>query len=151
MNNTFYTIEQISEMLSLHPKTLHRYIREGKLKAVKFGKGWRVSGHDLSVFLESAGNIQSDVKNRPRTETLVSAVADILVTELDDAIRITNTLTAVLNSKPPEYGGSSMHTQHIVSENKVRVTLWGTPRFIAVMMDAMAAVTELIEDEKERG
>jgi excisionase family DNA binding protein len=40
-------------MLNIHPKTIQRYIREGKLRATKIGKGWRITGHDLSTFTES--------------------------------------------------------------------------------------------------
>ena len=27
----YYTVEKVAEMLSMHPKTIQRYIREGKL------------------------------------------------------------------------------------------------------------------------
>lgn len=53
MEEKYYSVEQISEMLNIHPKTIQRYIREGKLRAGKIGKSWRVTGHDLSVFMES--------------------------------------------------------------------------------------------------
>ena len=48
--NTHYTVEQAAELLAMHPKTIQRYIREGKLRAAKIGKGWRIAGRDLSVF-----------------------------------------------------------------------------------------------------
>jgi excisionase family DNA binding protein len=143
MENTFYTVEQISDMLNLHPKTVQRYIREGKLKAVKFGKGWRVTGHDLSVFTEQ----RPETSERVPTDIVVSAVADISVDSKNAAIRIMNTLTAVLNTKPPEYGASSLQTQFIVPENKVRVTLWGTPRFMAAMMDCIVVLNESTIEE----
>ena len=147
MDETFYTVEQISDMLRLHPKTVQRYIREGKLRAVKFGKGWRVTGHDLSAFTEQNGGWVSDQTERSPAAVMVSAVADIPVSGKDEAIRIMNTLTAVLNTKPPEYGASSLQAQHIAPENKVRVTLWGTPRFMAAMMDAVATLVENDDEE----
>ena len=52
MNKDYYSVEQISDMLDIHPKTIQRYIREGRLRATKIGKSWRVTGHDLSVFIE---------------------------------------------------------------------------------------------------
>jgi excisionase family DNA binding protein len=54
MNISYYTVDQIAELLHIHPKTIQRYIREGKLPASKIGKSWRVSGHDLSRFAEGA-------------------------------------------------------------------------------------------------
>lgn len=144
MTNQYYTVEQISEMLDIHPKTIQRYIREGKLRATKIGKGWRVTGHDLSVFTEGASfsgekQHESTAVNVPVT---ASAVADIKIGNRDNAIRIMNTLTAVSNSKPPEYGSSSLHTQFIEDASMLRVTLWGGARFIAAMMDAIATFTE---------
>lgn len=58
-----------------------------------------------------------------------------------------NTLAAVLNAKPPEYRQSSMQSQYIDGENMVRVTLWGDIRFMALMMDMIASLTE--ENEME--
>lgn len=144
MTNPYYTVEQISEMLDIHPKTIQRYIREGKLRATKIGKSWRVTGHDLSIFTEGES---SSIKNHSGdtaayAPVTASAVADIDTGTRDNAIRIMNTLTAVSNSKPPEYGPSSLHTQFIEGESKLRVTLWGGARFIGAIMDAIAALTE---------
>lgn len=145
MSRDYYTVEQISEMLNIHPKTIQRYIREGKLRAAKIGKSWRVTGHDLSVFAED-NNDKSASEGR-LTKNIASSVVDISVDGKGDAIRIMNTLTAALNAKPPEYGLTSMQSQFIEHENMVRVTLWGGIRFMAVMMDTLLVLTE--QDEKE--
>ncbi|HHX59023.1 MAG TPA: helix-turn-helix domain-containing protein [Candidatus Moranbacteria bacterium] len=140
MINEYYTVEQISEMLNIHPKTIQRYIREGKLRATKIGKGWRIAGHDLSTFTESGVSKTPATQDGPGRRVIASSVIDIYVDGKEDAIRIMNTLTASLNSKPSEYGQSSMHSQYIERENMVRVTLWGGIRFMAIMMDSIAAL-----------
>ncbi|NLA87239.1 MAG: helix-turn-helix domain-containing protein [Clostridiales bacterium] len=146
--NQYYTVEQISKLLDIHPKTIQRYIREGKLRAVKIGKGWRVTGHDLSAFTESkAADLRPLADGDNRVSATASAVVDIDVGGRDGAIRIINALTAGLNAKPAEYGKSSMHTQFIEAENKVRVTLWGTVRLIAAVMDAISMLTEQDNEE----
>lgn len=142
MAKEYYTVEQICEILDMHPKTIQRYIREGKLLATKIGKSWRVAGHDLSVFVESNKSVGRKLGNRPAHDATASSVIDIRADEKEDAIRIMNTLTAVLNAKPSEYGHSSMHSQYIERENMVRITLWGEIRFMAVMMDTIASLTE---------
>ena len=141
MQETYYTVEQIAQMLQMHPKTVQRYIREGKLRAVKVGKGWRVSGHDLSVFTEG------ETAARGETPTaIVSCVADVYAADKAAAIRIVNTLTAGLNSKPVGYGQCSMQTQYIPEEQKLRVTLYGSARVTAAMLDAIATLTEEPEE-----
>ncbi|MDF3003239.1 MAG: binding domain protein excisionase family, partial [Bacillota bacterium] len=121
----YYTVDQISEMLDIHPKTIQRYIREGKLRATKIGKGWRVTGHDLSIFIQSNSDDTSDREKQPDRKVIASSVIDVATYGKDDAIRIMNTLTAASNAKPPEYGQSSIQSQYIERENMVRITLWG--------------------------
>lgn len=142
MNKEYYTVEQISGMLDIHPKTIQRYIREGKLRASKVGKSWRINGHDLSVFIESDSNKELSTEKQQVHGALASSVIDIIVYGKEDAIRIMNSLTGALNSKPKEYGQSSMHSQYIESENMIRVTLWGDIRFMAVMMDTISLMIE---------
>lgn len=141
--NKYYTVEKISELLNMHPKTIRKYIREGKLRANKVGKEWRITGHDLSAFAEGKGssfintpnpiNSNRKIKKKPT----VSAVIDIDVFDMEEGIKIVNTLTAALNIKPIEYGQSTMNSQFIEQESKVRVMLWGT---IPFMEDILAAI-----------
>lgn len=46
-----YTINEVEEMLTVTRRTLYSYIKEGKLKAVKIGREWRVKHSDLQEFL----------------------------------------------------------------------------------------------------
>lgn len=150
MTERYYTVDKISEMLDIHPKTIQRYIREGKLLASKVGKAWRITGHDLSVFMEA--NKSDRLLRYPGQENplidrvTVSAVVDIVVYDKSEAIRIITALSATMNAKPPEIGRSSLHTQHIIEENKVRITLWGSIRFMDVMISAISTLTEQLED-----
>ncbi len=149
MSEQYYTVEQISEILKMHPKTIQRYIREGKLNAVKIGKGWRVNGHDLSTFMESeAGQTAylaqtSDESNTPRA--VASSVVDISVRGKDEAIHIMNALTAAMNSKPANFGKSSLHMQYIEPEQSVRITLWGNVHVVETMMGAIGSLINRTE------
>jgi excisionase family DNA binding protein len=139
MEEKYFTVEQISEMLKMHPKTIQRYIREGKLRATKLGKSWRVSGHDLSQFYE---NVEGAEEAPEGERVTASAVVDIRARTKDEAIRIMNGLTAMLNAKPPEFGRSNMHAQYIEDEKMVRVTLWGGARFMEAIFASVAAFAE---------
>lgn len=144
MYERFYTVDQVSELLHMHPKTIQRYIREGKLRAAKIGKGWRISGHDLSLFTEGVAKTDSEeFGEAPRKSRVqISSVIDIVCISKDAAIRIVNTLNAALNAKPSEYGSSSMSAQFIESERKVRITLWGGPDFMEVILSSINAMME---------
>jgi len=142
----YYTVDRISKILSIHPKTIQRYIREGKLRATKIGKSWRITGHDLSAFTERENKVAAsdqEARKRPVDKRIkVSAVVDIDVYDKSEAIHIIDMLTAALNSKPPEFGNSSMHTQHILEENKVRITLWGSIKFMEVMISSISLLND---------
>jgi len=47
----YYTVEQISKALQVHWQTVLNYIKAGKLRALKLGKGYRVSEADLNQFI----------------------------------------------------------------------------------------------------
>lgn len=53
MSEELLTVEAAAEALSLHPKTVLRHIREGRLRASKVGKQYRILRSDLSAFAGS--------------------------------------------------------------------------------------------------
>jgi len=46
-----YTLDEVADILKLTKRTLYTYIKKGQLRAVKFGKYWRVSPEELESFL----------------------------------------------------------------------------------------------------
>lgn len=136
MNNNYYSVEQISEMLGVHSKTIQRYIREGKIRASKIGKSWRVSGDDLSRFTEQTSNLPSMDASEVELheESVASSVIDLAVKNKHEAVRIINSLNAALNAKPRDFAKASMHTQFSEMDGVVRITLWGNIRFVAAIL-----------------
>jgi len=47
------TVEQVSSILQVHWQTVLTYIKSGKLRAAKLGRGYRVTQEDLEDFVES--------------------------------------------------------------------------------------------------
>ena len=147
MQETYYSVEQISRLLGMHPKTIQRYIREGRLHASKIGKSWRVAGHELSRFAE-AEQTDTPVPQQPRERARASAVVDCAVDGEDEAQRMTRQLGAALHSRPPELGSVTMTTQYIAAEGLVRLTLWGSPAFMAAIFSMLDLYLRALEDEK---
>ena len=52
-HNNFYTVKQVSELLKVHWQTILNYIKNGKLKAVKLGKGYRISKEAINEFIKT--------------------------------------------------------------------------------------------------
>jgi excisionase family DNA binding protein len=145
MAEKYYTAEQAAELLKIHIKTVQRYIREGKLRANKVGKSWRITGHDLSVFAEGTQEYAESQANSdipPAERVKISAVADIEDTGREEVIRIMNTLTAAMNVKPPEYGISTFTAQYLEPDRKIRIMLWGNLPFMEAVMSIISALTD---------
>ena len=51
MKKEFYTVDELSELLQVHWQTILNYIRSGELKAVKLGKGYRISKKEFDIFI----------------------------------------------------------------------------------------------------
>lgn len=145
MEHIYYTVAKVAKILDIHEKTVQRYIREGKLRAVKVGKAWRITGHDLSLFVQGDKPQTAPITFPRQTgdkRIMVSSVVDIDVDNMDEAMSIVNTLTAALNSKQDEYGKSTMNAQFVEQENKVRVMLYGNIKFTESIMWLLSNYTE---------
>jgi excisionase family DNA binding protein len=50
-----YSIKEAAKLLSCHPETLRRAIRQGRLEAGKLGKDYRISRVDLMAYYKRQG------------------------------------------------------------------------------------------------
>lgn len=55
-----FTPQEVAQKLKIDMSTVYRWIREGRLKAVKIGHFWRISESELSRLLK--GNEQNGRK-----------------------------------------------------------------------------------------
>jgi excisionase family DNA binding protein len=58
-----YALDEVANILKVTRRTLYTYVNEGKLKAVKIGKYWRVSEEALKHFI-STGTPVADANRR---------------------------------------------------------------------------------------
>jgi len=50
--DNYYTPQQVAEKLQINIRTVYKWIREGKLKAIKVGDLWRISESEIKRFIE---------------------------------------------------------------------------------------------------
>lgn len=53
MEEKYYTAVEVGQMLKTHKRSIQRYIKDGKLKAIFVGGKYIVSEADLKAFLEA--------------------------------------------------------------------------------------------------
>lgn len=59
------TVEQVAKHLQVHPETVRRWLRGGRLRGVRLGGsklGYRVSEDDLEHFVAESGNDQGKAR-----------------------------------------------------------------------------------------
>jgi excisionase family DNA binding protein len=82
----FYTLEQVADRLDLHVRTVRAYVRDGRLKAVRIGKQYRVAAADLEALTGALPKRTRHVE--------VSSIVEIDALPADQASRIATALTA---------------------------------------------------------
>ncbi len=133
-----YTVAQLSEFLDLHPKTVRRFIREGKIKATRIGREWRVSKEELRQYAhgELANTPDEPWPTTPLSSRVqVSAVIELSEGHSDEVSRISNSLIAALNNKDPSWGASRYDLLYHPETRKARFVLNGTPLFIRTLLE----------------
>lgn len=64
---TVYTVQEAAKELHLSTNTVHKYIRNGRLKAQKIGKAWLISEASIREILgplfDDKNTITTEVKN----------------------------------------------------------------------------------------
>lgn len=51
--NELFTVQEVADKLKIHVQTVRKWIKEGKIKALKLGSDWRVTEQSISEFLKS--------------------------------------------------------------------------------------------------
>lgn len=60
MIERFFTTEQVANILQVHPFTILKFIKEGKLKGIKIGRVYRIKESDVKKFLGEDINVSED-------------------------------------------------------------------------------------------
>ncbi len=91
MSDEIYSLEQVAERLGLHVRTVRAYVRDGRLKAVRIGKQYRVTPSDLEAL--------TGVLPKRARHSEVSSIVIIDAVPRALADRVTTSLTASAQSR----------------------------------------------------
>lgn len=75
----FYTVNQTAISLKVHPLTIRRYIKEGKLKAVRVGGNVRIALNDLRAFTQDFIPHAKQVRSQTAVSTRAFSFSDPLL------------------------------------------------------------------------
>src|SRR5881397_1511830 len=125
MSTHLYTADEVAELLNLHVKTIRRYVRDGRLKARRIGKEYRIAKSDLDEF---AGETCAAEKPAPRTRHVIaSSIVDVDVIGPDESHRITTMVMAALNSRRGEPDFPRVDSIYYEEQARLRITITASP------------------------
>ncbi len=56
LSKPMLTIHEVAALLKMRESTVRAWINDGQLRAVKFGRDWRVAQRDLEAYLNAHAN-----------------------------------------------------------------------------------------------
>lgn len=57
LNGPLLTVHETAEKLKVKESTIRSWIKDKKLRAIKFGREWRITSNDLEAFLNQNANL----------------------------------------------------------------------------------------------
>lgn len=127
MSEQVYTVEQFAERLKLHPKTVLRFIREGRLRAVKVGRSYRILRSELEAF--GLAPAPPDV-GRVRVTSIVD-VPDISPARAQHLARLVTSARTGADAQPEPMRIDVAHDPDL---RQVKVIVVGSPADVASML-----------------
>ncbi|MFJ5231688.1 helix-turn-helix domain-containing protein [Kitasatospora sp. NPDC088391] len=131
----FYSVEDVAELLGLHVKTVRGYVRDGRLKAVRIGKQYRIARAEVEALTGAPAPAPA-----PAARAEVSAVVQVDGVDRAGADRL---VTAVLAAAGARSGGSRpLWVQAVREEERgaLRFVVLGPPRRVG---DVLVLIEEL--------
>ncbi|NEB37679.1 helix-turn-helix domain-containing protein [Streptomyces sp. SID14515] len=128
-----YSVGEVAELLGLHVRTVRNYVREGRLKAVRIGKQYRISKEDFAAL---TGRPVDGTAGRPADGTApepapapghveVSSIVQIDALGPDAAHRLSTFITASTQSARDTSDPLRVQTVYDKERTRMKIVILG--------------------------
>jgi excisionase family DNA binding protein len=155
MSEEVYTVEQFAERLKLHPKTVLRFIREGRLRAVKVGKSYRIlrtemeamTGISPATFQSAISAYQGVIEGRTgargaRLGARVTSIVDLSDIAPDTAQRMARMLSAARMGQDAHADPMSLDVVHDPANRTLKIIVVASLGDTATMLKMVEVLTQ---------
>jgi excisionase family DNA binding protein len=134
-----YSLDQVAERLGLHVRTVRAYVRNGRLKAIRIGKQYRVAREELESIVGSS-NSRDAVSRRRRAE--VSSVVQMDAVTQNMVLRVADHLRNAV--KTPRDDGSALRVETIYDQGhaQLKVIVIGSLSAAANVFGLLGAILD---------
>ena len=119
MSEEVYTVEQFAERLKLHPKTVLRFIRDGRLRAVKVGKSYRIVRSDLEAMMGVAAGGATSIR--------VTSIVDLKDVSPEAAQRLARQVTSLRMGRETPPDPMNIDVAYDPQTRGLKVVIVGSP------------------------
>lgn len=123
MSDELCTVAFAAERLKLHPKTVLRFIREGRLAGTRMGKSYRIRRSDIETL---AG--QAPEGRGPVQPAWTTCIVDVPGVGPDQARKLAQQVTTALYSRTGEGPPIRAEVVHEPDRSHLKIILTGPPR-----------------------
>jgi excisionase family DNA binding protein len=131
------TVEQAAERLAVHPKTVLRFIRDGRLRATRIGKSWRILASDLDAF---AGVPCAPA--RAREPARVTAIADLQDVPAEFSRRMATAMQALVIGRGDRARPIKLDTVYDPERSHLKVVIVADALDAAVLLQSLHGFAE---------
>lgn len=132
MKEDLYTIDQVAQRLQLHVKTVRRYVREGRLKATRIGKQYRIAADDLAEFSGAPVEMEPDSVKVHRSVD-ATTVVEVSAVSPELSSRLANSLMAAMKGVR-DSPAARIDTIYYEESGRLKVILHGNLLVIAELL-----------------
>lgn len=136
------SIFEVAKRLKLHVKTVRNYVRNGRLKAVRIGKQYRLSRADVEAFTGLPLPLTDGERARRQRATAASCVVRIDAISPEDSSELGASLDAFARRESTGEEALRIDTIYDKDVGHLQVTLFGGLNGTAGALKLMAALTE---------
>lgn len=138
MSKKLYSAEEVADKLGLHVRTVRGYVRDGRLKAVRIGKQYRIAQEDLEELLGAPVTEEPPVRRTRHAE--VSSVVEIDAVDPHLAGRV-STLLMAAGAVPGEQP-LKVQTAYDEERARLKVILLGSLSDTAKLLESVEGLVE---------
>lgn len=115
IDHHLYSVDDVADLLGLHVKTVRGYVRDGRLKATRIGKQYRIARPDLEAFTgqPAAAPARETVLRQRHVE--VSSIVQVDAIDPGTMSRLANLVGAAVTHGR---GGAGLRVETIYDEER---------------------------------
>jgi excisionase family DNA binding protein len=142
MEQDLYSVDQVAERLGLHVRTVRSYVREGRLKAVRIGKQYRIAREDLEAFTGRPVGAPPRASVRRERHVEATCIVQIDAVSPELAYRLTTGVTGAPKGRNLADGPLRVDTVYDPERATLKIIVTGSIANSVAMLPMIATLAE---------